>query len=554
MKVDIIKILKYLFFSLLIYSFVVANTTVASIDKNTSKPKKVLILYSFYDQMPWQNRFKNGLREVLTNYHSNTILYEENLDATRFSSKEIKKDFLKLLLAKYSNESIDLIVTESGPASDFLSNNPAFLKDIPRFFINSSPKVVHRIQDNKQNKNFEIKDNISEALNQIQDIFKPKKIFIVGESKTNIAKQFVDEIKNYQHKYNTTADIEYLVDLPTEILLKRVKNLPLNSVIFYSLIFQDENGKKFIPYDMAREITSKANVPVFSHWNALLGSGIAGGYMLSSEMIGKEVGKNIISFLSKNNSEISKKPLSAFQQIYDWKILKSFHINLNNLPKSSIILNKPESFYSKYYWQINLLMFVLIVTLIIIFFWIVTLRHQVEERTKELKKQKELAEKLAVTDQLTGLLNRHAMEMVIHEKMTKYSRTHQPMSLLMMDIDHFKHINDTYGHHIGDEVLKYFASILKSHIKSSDYFARWGGEEFIILSLNKSVDEAIFFAEELRHAVDSFEHENFPSFTVSIGVAEYKSKQTFECWYEEVDKLLYEAKEKGRNRVCSELN
>jgi diguanylate cyclase (GGDEF)-like protein len=530
----------------------VAHATAPHDKDRTSKPKKILILYSFYDQVPWQNEFKKGLRHILSRQRPKSILYEESLDATRFSNPETKKRFLELLKSKYNKKSIDLIVTESGPASDFLSRHPAFLEQVPRLFINPSPAASHSLHKNEQNKILTIKDNLPEALRQIQTIFQPKKIIIVGETKTDISRQLIDEIKSSQKESNSSVAIEYLLDLPIKSLLKRVSTLPLNSVIFYSLIFQDGNGKKYIPYEMAERIASHANVPVFSHWDPLLGSGIAGGYMLSAKMAGEESGRTITRLLYKSGHDSLQNHSSVFQHFYDWERLKHFHMNLKNLPESSIILHKPLSFYAAHSWQINLGALLLVGLFIIVFFWIRMLRHQVEERTKALKKQKEIAEKQAVIDRLTGLLNRHAMEMLIHEEMGKYPRGLHTMSLLMMDIDHFKQINDTYGHHIGDEVLKSFARTLEPCMENGDYFARWGGEEFIILSLNKSIDGAASFAEQLRSKIDSFRHGSLPSLTISIGVAEYHSGQTFESWYQEVDRLVYLAKEKGRNRVCSE--
>jgi len=171
-------------------------------------------------------------------------------------------------------------------------------------------------------------------------------------------------------------------------------------------------------------------------------------------------------------------------------------------------------------------------------------------RTEQLNQQKQLAEKQAVIDRLTGLPNRHAMEIFIHEEMLRHNRSAQPLCLMMMDLDHFKQINDTYGHHTGDQVLKLFAHTLEALVRKTDYFARWGGEEFIILLPNTSHSEALGFAEKLRLVTEHLKHIELPSFTVSIGVAKYQPNHSFEQWYEQADQLLYQAKKEGRNRVC----
>jgi len=163
-------------------------------------PKKVLILYSFHDQMPWQTGFKKGLHHFLADQHGQIALYEENLDATRFSDHETNRHFYALLLSKYTQGSIDLIVTEGGPASDFLHRHPLFLQKVPRLFVNPSPEVIHTVHEDKHHKILAVKGNLSEALYQIQTIFQPQKIIVAGETKTDIAKQLVNEIRTCQQK------------------------------------------------------------------------------------------------------------------------------------------------------------------------------------------------------------------------------------------------------------------------------------------------------------------------------------------------------------------
>ncbi|TCJ77160.1 UNVERIFIED_ORG: diguanylate cyclase (GGDEF)-like protein, partial [Anoxybacillus amylolyticus] len=128
----------------------------------------------------------------------------------------------------------------------------------------------------------------------------------------------------------------------------------------------------------------------------------------------------------------------------------------------------------------------------------------------------------------------------------------QTMTLIMFDIDHFKKINDTYGHHAGDMVLQKIVRVIKGVIRHSDVFVRIGGEEFIILLPNCSLEHGIKFAERIRKTVENtkFIYKGMRIFvTISIGVTEYTEGQDLQKFLEKVDQALYQAKETGRNKV-----
>ena len=161
----------------------------------------------------------------------------------------------------------------------------------------------------------------------------------------------------------------------------------------------------------------------------------------------------------------------------------------------------------------------------------------------------------AMEDPLTGLKNRRGLH-AHYERRIATLRIYEKASIIMCDIDHFKHVNDTYGHNAGDEVLKYVANLLQSSIRIDDGAFRWGGEEFILLLPHKSTAEAIVLAERLRSLIEesviTFEGTDI-KITMSFGVSEINPELTTEENVEAVDAKLYYAKEHGRNRVISEL-
>ena len=179
-------------------------------------------------------------------------------------------------------------------------------------------------------------------------------------------------------------------------------------------------------------------------------------------------------------------------------------------------------------------------------FTIGRLLSELEEKNRELQE-------LAYYDPLTGLPNRrfffeHAS--LIFEEVKRYEK---PLSLLVMDIDHFKKINDTYGHDAGDLVLKTFADVIRGIVRKSDICARFGGEEFVVLLPNTDLEGAGVLAERIRAAVSKnpVEHGSIVIvFTVSIGISQYrKGMQSIDELIKEADIALYRAKEGGRNRV-----
>lgn len=156
---------------------------------------------------------------------------------------------------------------------------------------------------------------------------------------------------------------------------------------------------------------------------------------------------------------------------------------------------------------------------------------------------------LASTDSLTGISNRLRFATVLGEEADRKRRSGAPMALIIFDIDHFKGINDAYGHNVGDEVLKILAAVVSSAIRSTDVFARWGGEEFVVLLRDDDCDAAIIAAEKLRLLIADTDFLGVGNVRCSFGVAAWRGDDTETSLVARADKALYQAKEGGRNRV-----
>lgn len=158
-------------------------------------------------------------------------------------------------------------------------------------------------------------------------------------------------------------------------------------------------------------------------------------------------------------------------------------------------------------------------------------------------------EKASVTDALTELFNRRKLDQALQDEAERALRYHTPLSLIILDIDHFKVINDTHGHQIGDQVLQAIARILCHKVRSVDIVGRWGGEEFLIICPDTTLEGAICLAESLRGLIEAFAFPIGIRNTSSFGVAEFCSGETVRDLVARTDAALYRAKACGRNRV-----
>lgn len=171
----------------------------------------------------------------------------------------------------------------------------------------------------------------------------------------------------------------------------------------------------------------------------------------------------------------------------------------------------------------------------------------------ELESNYKVIKKLSETDKLTGLYNRLKFSDNLEYELSKQSRNNSKLSLIMFDIDHFKSVNDNYGHDIGDHVLREISVIVSAELRDYDTFARWGGEEFLILIPDISIDDCYKKADEIRAAIEAFDFISDRVITSSFGVTAYEKGEDKNVVIKRVDEALYESKRTGRNKVSKAL-
>ncbi len=171
------------------------------------------------------------------------------------------------------------------------------------------------------------------------------------------------------------------------------------------------------------------------------------------------------------------------------------------------------------------------------------LEQLVHERTREL-------EQIASTDELTQIYNRRKFLEILDYEIKRNLRYQQAMSVLLCDIDHFKKINDNFGHDLGDSVLANFANCMRTNLRKSDIYARWGGEEFILLLPHTPLDEAKVVAQKLCDMIPGCTGSDKIKLTASFGAAQLQKGESEESLIKRADKALYQAKHNGRNCVA----
>ena len=170
----------------------------------------------------------------------------------------------------------------------------------------------------------------------------------------------------------------------------------------------------------------------------------------------------------------------------------------------------------------------------------------------EISKMIERLEDISTLDPLTGLKNRRYFAHNFHDECAQSLRRNESMTLLFLDLDHFKVVNDTHGHHFGDLALKATSHCLVEQCRPYDTVVRWGGEEFVILLQATDETTAFHFAERIRRAIETGFTPALPfHLTISIGLAQYKDNDTLESLIDRADKALYHAKQTGRNKVVA---
>ena len=221
------------------------------------------------------------------------------------------------------------------------------------------------------------------------------------------------------------------------------------------------------------------------------------------------------------------------RNLYNKQVAYIINYEISDVPK--IIFNKNR----KLFISLSLLIFLISISIGLML--------------QRAKHKENMVRDIATHDALTKIYNRYGLEEILKQRVGEFNRFKRDLSIIFLDIDHFKAVNDTYGHNAGDVILQELSQLIQENIRLSDIFARWGGEEFLLILPESTLSDAITLAEKLRYLIDNYSFSEPQHITCSFGVTDLDEGENQEEVLKRVDEFLYRAKELGRNKVVSNI-
>jgi len=543
--------MKNLFMILILISLIFLITAGVSAQKN------ILVLHSYHQGLEWTDQISEGIRSVFP-YKDEVKIYYEYLDAKRNYSQQYYDKLISLYREKAKIINFDTIIVSDNAAFNFIIEyGEELYPETPVVFCGVN-NLNRNLLENKENICGIVEKADHRAIfNLILKLHPDLNKLIIINDQTLTGRSIKAELKTVLKDYNKQLNYEIWDSFTINELQTRLSTLDKNNVIYLLVFNRDKNGV-FISYNQGIDrIKAVSKNPIYGAWDFYLGKGIVGGKLISAQNQGRQaalIAKEIINGQKDFCGKIVYE--NGNNYFFDYSELVKYDIKEAELPAESRIVNHPEPFWERNYkylfWGLIFLSSVIVILLIIFYFKYKEkkqveklnrqLEQKVEERTKELRK-------MVITDELTALFNRRHILELLETELEKAKRYGRNLSLIMMDLDFFKKINDSYGHQFGDEVLKKVGIILQHNTRNLDLVGRYGGEEFLLILPETDLKKAALVAEKLRQKIKNAEIKAGEfRLTASFGAAQFKDELSQQL-IRRADKLLYKAKAEGRDRV-----
>ena len=341
------KLLMALLFILGAFSALVPPSTFS---RSESKKLNILFVSSFTKNITAQAFFESGLDKALRFNEGRHNLFFEFMDSPRLSAEKVKGIFATYLEEKYQGIEFDFVVVWGTIASNFLLSNTALFANAYRVYVEpAGAELFKRRKPSEKESIIGIEDDYQAALQEVLRLEHPRKIFVIGTTTDSEAQNRLRLFKNSLTGEASTLEVEYLVDQTLAKVAEKLEGLSRkDTVAFYLLMFSDGEGTSMTPYAVMKQLASRSAVPIYSYYDSLMGSGVVGGYVLSFEKIGFNLGETLLS-ISKGETVSAVSPM---RYAYDWNALKRWKISESKLPEEAVILNHPPDIFSQYRWHI----------------------------------------------------------------------------------------------------------------------------------------------------------------------------------------------------------
>ena len=316
--------------------------------------KHILVLSSLRDRTPALDALFDTIRSTIAFETSYQVeFYREHLDLSRFSEDIVESRLSKLIRQKYQGRPIDLIITLLEPALHFVNTkNMNFLTGIPIVYALINPVIAPlkwSPNTTAVNINVDIKGTLDLALKihpNLQNV-----IVIAGRDK--LGRTFEKQAKEVFKTYDNQVSFTYYSDFSLDEILRKVKSLPHNTIIYNLVMLKDVKGETFLPKNAARLISEASNVPVYGLFDELIGHGIVGGHIGNFEQLGKDTAQVAMRYLGGEATESIPRHIKCDNfYMFDWNEMVRRGISQRQLPSDSIIRNRPLSLFDKYKWRI----------------------------------------------------------------------------------------------------------------------------------------------------------------------------------------------------------
>lgn len=509
----------------------------------------ILIIHSYNEHIPWNKSFTKGLESYASESDIRFNIFRVYLDVYRVPLEAHEPELVSAMRARFSPIGIDIVVGESDEAVMFLlQNKDSFAPDAAEIVFSS----------------FSVKSDINRLVldQDIVNVADRGARLAVGQNPDAQTALIIHgnhseasvrvEALRHALKNFPDIDVEIVEDYSLTSLRERLTTFPASGIIFYSLVFQDSTGKNYAPKVFLDALTDVSAAPIYVGYSPLMGGGSVGGYMIDGEILAHNI---LLAATDYHQRGAFLDRYKATTEQFDGTAMQRYGIDASNLSADAIVVNKPKAFE-------ELLAFILGALVVLVFFVAgVTylarrnsrlrgLNQTLEKTRAQLDQTNKTLSRLAMYDPLTEVYNRRATLPLIIEAMKQAQRGEAGAAIILLDIDHFKVVNDTHGHVVGDEILKELVSVIRKSLRTNDVLARWGGEEFLVLLRVSDYGDAGVVAEKIRRSVEEAAFTALSiTITVSAGVAPLSLATGFDEAFKLADKSLYASKDGGRNRV-----
>lgn len=544
---------------------------------------RVLLLNSYHPQYRWTAELTRGVQDALASVVPEENLHIEYMDGRRMVDDPAYLERISALLTyKYRAFRPDVVISSDDYAFNYLrAQHRRLFPGVPIVFcgvnvfdpemLKGEPAFTGIAEGMEVAGNFDLIRHLQPGVQRIV-LLADQTSF--GQRMVRHAREVIAE--RQRPPAQATPRYEIWDNLTLAELWQRLPRLNPDDAVLMLAIHKDRAGQYFSFAEHLPVLTRLSPAPVYGMWGSLMiGHGVLGGVMNDPYQHGYATAQLARQVLAGTPpSALAIVPKAQFRPQVDYRVLQRFQIDEDRLPPDTTVYFRPKRFYELHpqlvYSAVATLIGLLLLVAILAYALRARARAQrllhrlntelelrVQERTQELaRKNEELTrlntamERLAMTDTLTGLPNRRAGTRLLDGLFRRAQASGETLVLAVVDLDHFKQINDRFGHDVGDAVLHAVAQRLELQIRPSDRVCRWGGEEFLLLLPQTDQAAAHQVCDRLRQGLAETPILGVGRISVSIGLAvNLPSDSDSNALFKRADDALYAAKRNGRNQV-----